>query len=278
MTDSFPRSGSLLARQVRYQVLTFLRTPVAVFFTLLLPLIMLVLFNALFGSGDVDTGSGSWRSSQFYVGGIAAFTAASATFTNLANVVPIRREEGVLKRWRGTPLPPWIYLLGTILMSFVIALAGVVLMVALGIAAYGVRIEPAKVPAMVVTFLVGASSFAALGLAVAGVCKTAQSAAAVANVIILPMAFISDVFIALEDPPRFLEVLGDVLPLKPFAQSFQDTLNPAVDPPAFDLARLALVAAWGLVGVVVAIKWFKWEPGRAGPARRRRSRSAMETV
>ena len=121
MTDSFPRSGSLLVRQVRYQVLTFLRTPVAVFFTLLLPLIMLVLFNALFGSGEVDTGSGTWRFSQFYVGGIAAFTAASATFTNLANVVPIRREEGVLKRWRGTPLPPWIYLLGMILMSFVIA-------------------------------------------------------------------------------------------------------------------------------------------------------------
>lgn len=278
MTESFPRSGSLLARQVRYQVLTFARTPVAVFFTLLLPLIMLVLFNALFGSGEVDTGSGSWRFSQFYVAGIAAFTAASATFTNLANVVPIRREEGVLKRWRGTPLPPWIYLLGTILMSFVVALAGVVLMVVLGIAAYGVRIEPAKLPAMVVTFLIGVTSFAALGLAVAGLCRTAQSASAIANVIILPMAFISDVFIALEDPPPFLEVLGDVLPLKPFAQSFQATLNPAVDAPAFDVARLARVAAWGVVGVVVAIKWFKWEPGRAGPTRRRRTRSAMETV
>ena len=121
-------------------------------------------------------------------------------------MVPIRREEGVLKRWRGTPLPPWIYLLGTIFMSFVIAAAGVVLMVALGIAAYGVRIEPAKLPAMVVTFLVGVGELRRPRAGGRRVCKTAQSAAAVANVIILPMAFISDVFIALEDPPRLLEV------------------------------------------------------------------------
>jgi ABC-2 type transport system permease protein len=279
VTDGFPRPALLVGRQVRYQLLTFFRTPVAVFFTILLPLIMLVLFNALFGSGEVDTGSGSWRFSQFYVGGIAAFTAASATFTNLANVVPIRREEGVLMRWRGTPLPPWVYLTGTILTSFVIALAGVVLMIVLGLIAYGVRIEPAKLPALAITFIVGASSFAALGLAVAGLCRTAQSAAAVANVIILPMAFISDVFVSLEDAPRWLQVLGDILPLKPFAQSIQDCLNPLVEPPALDVGRLAVVAAWGVFGALVALRWFKWEPGRAGPTRRRRrSRSAIEGV
>ena len=104
----FPPSGPLLARQVAYQVRTFWRTPIAVFFTIALPLIMLVLFNALFGDNEVDTGSGSWPLSQFYTGGLAAFTAVSATFTNLANMVPIRRDEGVLKRWRGTPLPPWV--------------------------------------------------------------------------------------------------------------------------------------------------------------------------
>ena len=101
------------------------RTPIAVFFTLALPLIMLVLFNALFGGNDVDTGSGTWPLSQFYTGGLAAFTAVSATFTNLANVVPIRRDEGVLKRWRGTPLPTWMYLGGLIGSAVAIAAAGV---------------------------------------------------------------------------------------------------------------------------------------------------------
>jgi len=84
--------------QLRYQLKIFWRTPVAAFFTLVLPLVMLVLFNALFGSGTVDTGQGEWPVRQFYTGGLAAFAAVSATYTNLANTVPILRDEGILKR------------------------------------------------------------------------------------------------------------------------------------------------------------------------------------
>jgi ABC-2 type transport system permease protein len=263
-----------LGRHVAYQLRVFARTPIAVFFTIALPLIMLVLFNALFGGNEVDTGTGSWPLSQFYTGGIAAFTAVSATFTNLANVVPIRRDEGVLKRWRGTPLPPWVCIGGLIGSAIVLAAAGAVLMLSLGVVAYDLHVEMAKVPAAVVTFLVGVLSFAALGMAVAGLCPSASAASAVANAIILPMAFISDIFIPLEDPPAWLDTLGDVLPLKPFAQSFQDAFNPAVEPPAFNWGQLALVAAWGVAGLLVALRWFRWEPARGGSTRRRRSRAA----
>ena len=114
MADRYPAAVPMLFRQIGYQIRTFCRTPIAVFFTILLPLVMLVLFNALFGGSTVNTGSGTWRLSQFYTGGLAAFTAVSATFTNLANTVPVRRDEGVLKRWRGTPLPAWSYLGGMI--------------------------------------------------------------------------------------------------------------------------------------------------------------------
>ena len=123
MSDRSPAPVPMLGRHVGYQVRTFARTPIAVFFTIALPLIMLVLFNALFGGNEVDTGSGQWPLSQFYTGGLAAFTAVSATFTNLANVVPIRRDEGVLKRWRGTPLPPWVYI-GGLIGSAVVARRG----------------------------------------------------------------------------------------------------------------------------------------------------------
>ena len=146
----------------------------------------------------------------------------------------------MLKRWRGTPERPWVVLGGMIGSSIVLAAGGVVVMLALGVAAYDLDIEAAKVPAAIVTFVVGVASFAAMGMAVAGVCPNANAASALANVIILPMAFVSDVFIAIEDPPRWLEMLGDVLPLKPFAQAFQNCFNPAVDAPAFDWARLAL--------------------------------------
>ena len=110
--SEFPNSTRMLFTQTRYQLVTFWRIPVAMFFTLALPLMLLLVVNALFGNETIETDEGTWSVSQFYTGGLAAFTAVSATYTNIANMVPIRRDEGVLKRWRGTPLPTWIYIGG----------------------------------------------------------------------------------------------------------------------------------------------------------------------
>ena len=272
----FPPAGRLLATQARFQVVEFVRIPAATFFTIVLPLVMLVLFVALFGNTDVDTGTGTWPLSQFYVASIAGFTAVSGTFTNLANMVPYRRQDGIMKRWRGTPLPRWIYLGGFVGSAAVVALAGVAIMVGLGIVAYGVRLEVAKLPALAVTLLIGVAAFSALGIAVAGLVRNPEAAPAVANAVVLPLAFVSDVFIPLEDAPRWLTVLGDVFPLKPFVQSLQAVFNPAVEAPAFQTADLAVVAAWGLAGAVVAWKTFKWEPvADVGPNRRRSRRRAQ---
>jgi ABC-2 type transport system permease protein len=271
-----PSPAVLLGRQLRYQLLSFWRTPIALFFTVILPLTMLVLFNALFGGEDVTTDGGTWPVSQFYTGGLAAFTAVSATFTNLANLVPIRRDEGVLKRWRGTPLPPRTYVAGLVAASIVIAACGVVLMLAVGVVAYDLVLEPAKMPAGVVSFLVGVATFAALGLAVAAVCPSAQSAPAVANATILPLAFISDVFIAADNPPGWMEVVGNIFPLKPFVNSFQAAFDPNVEAPGFQWGKLAYVALWGVAGSAVALRWFKWEPPRRATRRRRTATMVSE--
>ncbi|MGB0111843.1 MAG: ABC transporter permease [Ilumatobacteraceae bacterium] len=273
---AFPSPLALIVRQTRYQLVTFARIPVAVFFTLGLPLIMLVLFNALFGGGTVSTPAGEWPAQQFYTGGLAAFTAVSATFTNLANMVPIRRDEGVLKRWRGTPLPTWIYLAGFIMSAVIIALIGVVLMLGLGVVAYDLQIEAAKMPAAVLTFVVGVGSFAALGMALAAVVKSASSSSAAANAIILPLAFVSNIFIPLDDAPEWIDVVGGVFPLKPFAEAFQDCFSPLVAAPAFAWSNLAIVAIWGVAGLVVALTRFTWEPSGSAP-RGRRSRRAAAT-
>jgi ABC-2 type transport system permease protein len=273
--SGFPTTARLLLIQTRYQLLTFWRIPVAVFFTLGLPLVMLVLFNALFGDGTVEVDGGEWSVQQFYTGGLAAFTAVSATFTNLATMVPIRRDEGVLKRWRATPLPTWLYIAGFIVSALLIALAGMVLMLTLGVVAYDLEIDAAKLPALVITFIVGVSSFAALGMALAALVPTASSAGAAANAIILPLAFVSNIFIPLEDPPRWIEVVGDIFPLKPFAAAVQDCFSPFVEAPAFDVAGLALIAAWGIAGLAVALTRFSWEPSRsASPGRRSRAEAA----
>jgi ABC-2 type transport system permease protein len=271
--NEFPVTPALVLRQVRYQQLSFRRTPIAVFFTLALPLIMLLLFNALFGDEEVDTEGGTWPLSQFYTGSLAAFTAVSATFTNLANLIPVRREEGVLKRWRGTPLSPWIYIAGAIGSAVVIAAVGVVIMITVGVVAYDLDLDAAKMPAAVVTFIVGVASFAALGLAVASLVPNPDAAPAVTNAIILPLAFVSDVFIQIDDPPAWVDFVGDVFPLKAFVQAFQAALNPNVEPPGFEWGKLAFVAAWGVAGLLVALRWFKWEPST-----RRRTRRRSEPV
>jgi len=98
----WPSTVSLVAEQTRYQLLLFWRSPVGMFFTLGLPIFMLVLFNSLFGEGTVETPAGSWSVQQFYTGGLAAFTAVSATYTNLVNVVPIPGSD------RTDTSPPWV--------------------------------------------------------------------------------------------------------------------------------------------------------------------------
>ena len=274
---SFPSSASLLWTQTLYQLRSFRRVPVALFFTVGLPIIMLVLFNAIFGGGVVETESGPLGVSQFYTGGLAAFTAVSATYTNLANMVPIRRDEGVLKRWRGTPLPTWILIGGFIVSAVIIAAVSVVAMLTMGVVFYDLRIEAAKVPAAIVTFLVGVASFAALGMAIASLIRTASSASAVANATILPLAFISDVFVVADGVPRWMEFVGNFFPLKPFVNAFQDCFTPSVVAPAFAWDKLGTVALWGVVGLVVAITRFRFEPSGAAP-RGRRARSAARAA
>jgi ABC-2 type transport system permease protein len=262
----------LVLGQVRYQLLMFRRTPVALFFTILLPLIMLVLFNSLFGDQTVTVeGGGEWPVRQFYTGGLAVFTAVSATYTNLANMVPIRREEGVMKRWRGTPLPTGAYIGGFVGSALVLALLGALLMLAIGLAFYGLDVDLAKMPAAALTFVVGVSAFAALGMMVAALVPSAASAGAVANATILPLAFVSNVFIVSgDDAPVWMETIGNLFPLRPFVESFQDAFNPFVEAPAMSWGRMAHVAAWGVAGLLVAVRYFKWEPRPDGATTRRR--------
>jgi ABC-2 type transport system permease protein len=270
---NWPSPVRLLAGQIRYQLLVFWRTPVAMFFTLALPLMILLLFNALFGDATVTIQGGEWPIRQFYTGGLAAFTAVSATYTNLANTVPIRREEGILKRWRSTPLPTAQYIGGFVGSALVIAFLGAALMVGIGIVFYDLQVEAAKLPGALLMFVVGVCSFAALGMAVATLVPTASSAAAVANATILPLSFISNVFIATgDDAPAWMTTIANLFPLRPFVTSIQDSFNPFVPAPAIDWVDIGFVALWGVAGSLLALNRFRWEPHPSGTRTRRRRR------
>lgn len=262
------RDLGLVLQQVRYQNRIFWRTPVAAFFTLVFPLMFLILFTAIFGNDEIE--SLGVTTAQFYAPALAVFGAASATYTNLAVTTAIARDEGILKRVRGTPLPPWIYITGRIGSAIWIALLAVVLMMTVGAVVYGVEIPGATFPAAAVSFVVGAASFAALGLMVAALVPNGDSAPAVANATLLPIAFVSDVFIVTEDGPGWIGTLGDIFPLKHFVGAFGDAFNPTLegagwvwsssgDQYAIGL-HLAVMAAWAIGGAVLAVRYFKWEP------------------
>ena len=262
-------------RQINYQLLMFRRVPIALFFTLLLPLIMLVLFNALFGDGEVTVDGKTWPTRQFYTGGLAAFTAVSATYTNLANMVPIRREEGVLKRWRGTPLPTWIYLAGMI----VGCRRDRHLRGAVHARPRRRRLRPRSRCRQdagggrhvhrrrrgVRRARDGASPVSCRRRARRRRSPTPRSCRWRSSRTSSSRSRIR---------PAWLATIGDFFPLKPFASSFQDAFNPLVEAPGFDWGALARVAAWGIAGLVVALTTFRWEPtyGRPHPSPRRRVR------
>jgi len=246
---------------------------VAAFFTIAFPLMFLLLFSVLFGTEEFEiTGRGMFSVAQFYAPALAVFAAASATYTNIGVGTAIARDEGVLKRFRGTPLPPWTYMAGRIGSGVWIAFIATVVMMTVGVVAFNVNLELSKMPAALVTFVVGAACFAALGLALAAASPTGDSAPAVANATILPLAFVSDVFIAMDNPPDWLTAVGNFFPLKHFVRAFQDAFHPLVESPGFEFDHLAVMAVWGVVGTLLALKFFTWEPRESASGRRRRRR------
>lgn len=248
---------SLIWLQTRSTNRLFWRTPIAAFFTLALPVIFLVLFSVIFGSDDV---AGGYSFSQFFAPSMAVFAAVSSTFSNLAIRTAFSRDQGILKRVRGTPLPPWIYMAGVIVSGVWIAVLSVVLMFLLGWAFFGFRMIWDDFGLAVLAFVVGIATFSSLGLAVCSVIKNGDAAPAVANGVFLPMAFISGIFIPLDDAPRWLVILGDVFPLKHFAGPFGDAFDPFHTGQVLGWENIAIMGAWLVFGALIVTRFFSWDP------------------
>lgn len=254
-------SGLQLAlRQVRYENRSFWRNSAAAFFTVIFPLMFLVIFNLVFGGDEMDTPEGPLDVSNFYVPAIAALSVISACFTNIAITTSFQRDEGILKRKRGTPLPPWAYLFGRVAHSTLLAFGLVALVTVVGRLFYGVDIPDNTMPAAIVTVLVGAACFSGLGLAVTAMIRDAEAAPPTTNAIVLPLLFISDVFIPLDEAPTWLEPVASVFPILHFSEALQTAFNPYTNGSGFEWGRLGVIAIWAVIGVLLSIRFFRWEP------------------
>lgn len=249
----------LIGREFRFENKAFWRNPAAAFFTFVFPLMFLVIFNGIF-SDTVTTYGRETSTSTFYVPAIAVFAIISATFTNLGMSITIARDEGILKRFRGTPLPPWSYFLTKILHAMFVTFVLVALVVIAGAVFYDVDLPSETMPAFVLIVLVGGASFCALGLAISSVTPNADAAPAVINGAILPLLFISGVFIPLDQAPAWVENVARVFPVYHFAQATLAAFHPFE--PVFEGGHLAVVALWGMAGLLFALRFFSWEPRR----------------
>lgn len=248
---------SLVLHQSRYEIRTFLRDPAATFFTLALPVVFLVLFVTIFGNQTLESGI---ETSTYYVPGIVALAVISATFVNLSITLTQQRESGVLKRVRGTPLPSWVFIAGRVATAVALGLVMAVLLVTLGRLLYGVAVPGSTIVGFVLALMVGAAAFSALGIAVTALIPTEAAGPAVANAVTLPLFFISGIFVPSESIPSWLSSIAGVFPVKPFSDALLTAFNPATTGLGIAWGDLAVLTAWGLAGVVVASRAFRWAP------------------
>jgi ABC-2 type transport system permease protein len=251
---------AVLLHQFRFDQKVFWRNPAAVFFTAALPLIFLFMLATLFKDNEI---SGlDVEGATYYVPAIITLAVISATTVKLATNLPAEREAGQLKRVRGTPLPPAAFVAGRVGNSLVISAIMVVLVSVIGALVYGVTIPTDTMPAMLVTVAVGAFSFSCLGFALAAVIPTAEAAPAVTNATVLPLYFLSGVFIPQNEIPDGVLSFADAFPIRHFFEAMFTAWDPNTTGSGFEFGHLAIVAAWGLVGLLIAVRFFRWEPRR----------------
>ena len=253
------RDLTLLIKQIGDERRSFFRNPAAAGFTFVFPVMFLVIFGLLYGDQTYDGPDGPIRGIQFQIAQILVFSVVGTTFVSLVISLSLRRDTGELKRKRGTPVSPAIILGGIVGNGVLLALMMSALVIGIAAALFGATLELDRIPELVVTLVIGALAFCALGSAVAAFVPNGDAAPAFANLTIFPLYFISGVFIP-DIPDSFAHIAG-ALPLRPFLLALSKIFNPTV-PAGFDWGNLAVVAAWGVFAAIIAVRMFRWTPRR----------------
>jgi ABC-2 type transport system permease protein len=244
---------SVLVHQLAYEQRIFWRSREAAVFIFIFPILLYVLLSSVY-SDEID----GVPSADVLLAGLFGYGAANTAFGGLAIILVGRRETGILKRLRATPLPPGAYIAAVLLSTLLVFAAQAVALLALGGGAFGASM-PENPLGFAGAVVLGVACFAGLGVGAAALIRSAEGVSAVVNVVLLPMAFLSGSFGPTEDYPAFLEAIADVLPLTYFLDIvngvYLDGESLVADPGA-----LAVVGAWGAAGLAVALRRFSWVP------------------
>jgi len=254
-------AATMLENQLKYVNKAFWRNPASAFFTFAFPLMFLVIFTSLLGQHSITISAGHTIDvSTYYVASMAAYAVISACYNNIAIGLAIQRDSGVLKRTRGTPIPSSIYIMGRLVHALFVAVILVVIT-----AAYGKFFYHASLPTgtslmeFLVSLIIGSLAFCSLGFAITCVIPNADAAPAVVNASILPLLFLSGVFIPISSSaPAWMLWVARVFPVRHFSLSMDAGFAGAT----FNWMDVVIVAAWGIGGFLVSARFFTWEPKR----------------
>lgn len=250
----------LVLVQARYGMLSFLRNPRALIFTIVFPVFFLVIFAGIFGGeGKESFGGGRISTDAYFTAGIIAYSIMLTCFSTLAISLTTQRESGQLKRYRGTPIPSWTFVAALILRSIVLTALMTAVLLALGKVAFDVGVPSEGFVGLLVYVLLGTATMCVLGIALTAVTPTADAASTIAPFAAIVLSFISGVFIPVDQLPGWLEEVGRVFPLAHLAEGLQTTFA-TKSGTGIDGADVAVLGIWTVAGLLVAARGFRWEP------------------
>jgi ABC-2 type transport system permease protein len=253
--------AALTLRQVAYEQRGFWRNRTRAFFSFGMPIMLLLLFASL-NSGARIKELGNIPYVTFFLPGILAYGIIITQFMNMAAGIAIQRDNGLLKRMRGTPLPSWAYVGGRVGSTVAISALMTAVMLIIGWGAYDVHLSAEAVPAVVLAVLLGAATFAALGMATVAMIPNAEAAPVVANVLILPLSFISGIWYPLTGAPQWLADLAKVFPVERLADALHVAFDPVNHGSAFAGGDFLVLGIWLVVGVRLAMRFWQKETAR----------------
>jgi ABC-2 type transport system permease protein len=250
----------LVLHQWRYDLISFLRNPQSRFFTVALPIIFLVIFVSVFGNNTLKNG---FKASTYYVPGISALAIVASSFFNLVIAITAQRESGVLKRRRATPLPAWVLIAGRTLTAVVVSLAVMTVLLLIGRFGYGVKLPTHTLPGVAMTAIVGSVAFCCLGYALSTTINSAEAAQPMVQAIMLPLYFISGVFIPNINLPAWLRDVAKVFPVQHLASGLHQAFDPTTTGSGIVWSDVGVLALWGAAGLAIALIRFTWTPAAA---------------
>ena len=260
---ALPGTAAIGLRRVHIELLTFPRDREAAFFTLVLPVLLLVVFGSAFND-DVAPGI---PFSQYFLAGMIASGVVYTAFQNLAIVIPQERDDGTLKRLQGTPMPKAAYFVGKVGVVLVVYVVQVSLLMLIGVTLFDVSLSSDPQDWVVFTWLsiLGLVCCTLLGVAFSSLVKTGRGAPALVSPVVLVLQFTSGVFFQYDELPSWMQQFAAIFPLKWLCQGMRsvflpDSFQRQELAGSWELGRVALVLVlWSVAALVLALRSFRWQ-------------------